>query len=411
MLKGSIEAAACALARGAPLEALSLVGHQTEPIALALRGMALAQMREYESARRLLKEAIQSFDRENAPLSRARAVAALAEISVAERELVAAEAELDEAAQTLHKLGDRTNAAWTRLLQARLAAFNRGLDHANDVIALAQSETLEAPPTIRAAMHLARAELLSRSFAPAAALAEIESGVALIDKADNPLLWGELQAAQSALLRPVVYVRSDECSESLSSVELERRLLDAPELFVDGVRREARCGSTVIELGRRPVLFEILLEMALSWPAPAPAARLLERVFEVREPTEADREKLRVELSRLRKIVSSVAAVEALDGGWRLKSNAAVGVVSIVPLHQSEHAALLALLSDGELWTAKSLSSVLGTSTRTIARHLAEMIESGVAVAVGDGRTRRYSTPLRSSHLAGQMLSLGILGR
>lgn len=58
--------------------------------ALAIRGIALAQLAEYEDARRLLSRAAQRFTAGGDPVYRARALAALAEVAAAERDLAAA---------------------------------------------------------------------------------------------------------------------------------------------------------------------------------------------------------------------------------------------------------------------------------------------------------------------------------
>jgi DeoR/GlpR family transcriptional regulator of sugar metabolism len=60
---------------------------------------------------------------------------------------------------------------------------------------------------------------------------------------------------------------------------------------------------------------------------------------------------------------------------------------------EEEHAAVLALLSDGEAWSTTALALALGVSQRTVQRALEELADGGRAQAVGQARARRWMTP------------------
>src|SRR5688572_15235461 len=105
-----IAASARALAAGDALGALKRVALRDDPPALALRGIAMAQLGEHARARELLRRASQGFGAHEA-LARARCVVAEAEVALAMREIGAASRTLASAAATLAAHGDQANAA------------------------------------------------------------------------------------------------------------------------------------------------------------------------------------------------------------------------------------------------------------------------------------------------------------
>jgi hypothetical protein len=116
-----IAAAARALAAGDALGALKRVALRDDPPALALRGIAMAQLGDYPRARELLRRAARAFGvREE--LSRARCVVAEAEVALAMREFGGSPRALMEAATLLAARADHANA-----MQARLIAVRRWL--------------------------------------------------------------------------------------------------------------------------------------------------------------------------------------------------------------------------------------------------------------------------------------------
>ena len=59
-----------------------------------------------------------------------------------------------------------------------------------------------------------------------------------------------------------------------------------------------------------------------------------------------------------------------------------------------EHAAVLALLADGESWSSSALALALGASQRTVQRALDSLAGAGKVQSFGHGRARRWMTAL-----------------
>ena len=113
-----ITAAARALAAGDPLGALNRVALRDDPPALALRGIAMAQLGDLVRAKTLLRRAGRAFGPREA-VARARCVVAEAEIALVSRDLTWPAKALDAARATLEEHGDRVNAAHARYLEVR----------------------------------------------------------------------------------------------------------------------------------------------------------------------------------------------------------------------------------------------------------------------------------------------------
>src|SRR5215207_9162227 len=111
-----ITAAARALAAGDPLGALKRVALRDDPPALALRGIAMAQLGDFVRAKALLQSAARGFSPRET-VARARCVVAEAEIALVSRDLSWPAKALDAARITLQARGDRVNAAHARNLE------------------------------------------------------------------------------------------------------------------------------------------------------------------------------------------------------------------------------------------------------------------------------------------------------
>ena len=120
--------AAQRLAHGDALGALNAISGDEGGHARALRGIALAQLEELEAAQRELRLAARAFEAQ--PLYHARALAALAEVAAARREIGTALDALATAADRLAEVGDRRNAAWMRLVRARVLVLIGALSEA-----------------------------------------------------------------------------------------------------------------------------------------------------------------------------------------------------------------------------------------------------------------------------------------
>src|SRR5438309_4555457 len=143
-----ITAAARALAAGDPIGALKRVALRDDPPALALRGIAMAQLGDLPRAKVLLKNAARGFGQHEA-VARARCVVAEAEIALVSRDLGWPAKALDAARATLEARGDRVNAAHARYLNARRLLLIGHLDEAER--RLAELDPTPFPPALRTA--------------------------------------------------------------------------------------------------------------------------------------------------------------------------------------------------------------------------------------------------------------------
>src|SRR5437660_13108 len=146
-----ITAAARALAAGDSLGALNRVALRDDPPALALRGIAMAQLGDLDRAKALLRSAARAFGPKEA-VARARCVVAEAEIALVSRDLRPAAKALEAARVTLEAHGDRVNAAHARTLEVRRLLLIGRLDEAE--LALAELDPAPFPPALKAAHEL-----------------------------------------------------------------------------------------------------------------------------------------------------------------------------------------------------------------------------------------------------------------
>ena len=166
-----ITAAARALAAGDPLGALNRVALRDDAPALALRGIAMAQLGDLVRAKALLRSAARAFGPKEA-VARARCVVAEAEIALVSRDLGWPAKALDAARATLEEHGDRLNAAHARHLEVRRLLLIGRLDEAERV--LAELDPTPFPPASRAAYELVVAGIAMRRLRTKAARAALE---------------------------------------------------------------------------------------------------------------------------------------------------------------------------------------------------------------------------------------------
>ncbi len=390
-----IAAAARALDAGDPLGALKRVALRDDPPALALRGIAMAQLGEHPLARALLRRAARGFGAHE-ELARARCVVAEAEVALAMRDLGGSTRSLSVAASTLEARGDRANALQARLIAARRLLL---LGRSNDArAALARLDARGLPPSLQAIAELAEAELELRSLraGPAqAAFARAQEALTRAHEAANrarvPALLAEVAEARAALERPAARRLSDGGERTLRLQEVAA-LFDSGALVVDACSRGLRCGAVWRPLAPRPVLFALVRVLAEAWPAEAERQALIARAFGTRRPNESHRARLRVEIGRLRALIASLADIEATKRGFVIRPRGA-GAVVLAPPVDSDQGSLVALLSDGEAWSTSALALALGASQRTVQRSLAELEAGGRARSIGWARARRWLSP------------------
>jgi len=381
-----ISAAARALAAGDALEALKRVALREDPPALALRGIAMAQLGEHGRARELLRRAACGFGAHET-LARARCVVAAAEVALAQRDLAGAPRELLAAMHVLDAAGDRGNARQARLVAARRQLLLGRLDEAAALLAPLDGQTL--PPLAAAVAALATAELALRSLRLAPARAALARGREAAARSGVPALQAEVEAAAAALDQGAARRLIDGTWQPLRLHEVAA-LLDAGGLVVDACRHRLRAGALQLDLARRPLLFTLLRALAESWPGEADRDALIARAFRIRGADETHRVRLRVEIGRLRALVKPAAGIEATPRGFALR---APDVTVLAPPTDGEASALLALLADGAAWSTSALALALGESQRNVQRELAALEAQGRVRAIGQARARRWLAP------------------
>src|SRR5215813_3341168 len=152
-------AAARALASGDALGALNYIALRDDPPALALRGIAMAQLGDLDRAKTLLRRAARAFGPREA-VARARCAVAEAEIALVSRDLNWPVKALDTAHDALERHGDRTNAAHGRYLKTRYLLLIGRLDEAERLLAGFDPSPL--PPASRAGHELVVAGIARR---------------------------------------------------------------------------------------------------------------------------------------------------------------------------------------------------------------------------------------------------------
>jgi hypothetical protein len=385
-----LTAAARALKAGDPLGALKRIALRDDAPALALRGIAMAQLGELAKAKVLLRRAARSFGpRER--VERARCVTAEAEVALASRDLRWPTHALDEARRTFGALGDHDNRLHAALLQIRRLLLLGRVTEAGD--ALDELDLRAAPAMLTARGELVAFEIALRRGHTAPARAALARARAAADRSGIEALCAEVERAERALSLPAARLIAGGEERPLVLAEVET-VLGSKHLIVDACRRAARSERREVRLARRPVLFALLRSLAEAWPGEATREILCERAFRARRPNESHRARLRVELGRLRRELRLLADVRATPGGFTLLPRSGEVLVLAPPI-ESPDAAVLALMADGEAWSTSALALALGSSQRTMQRSLAGLEASGKVRALGRGRARRWlSAPI-----------------
>ena len=241
-----IAAAARALAAGDALGALNGVALRDDPPALALRGIAMAQLGEHPRARELLRRARGAGARS---LRRRRGRGGTGH---ARPRLLAAP--LAAASATLEARADHANALQARLIAARRLLLLGRLDDA--AAALARLDARGLPPSLAAVAELIAAELALRSLRIGPARAALDRAHEAANRAHVPALLAEVAEARAALDHPAARRLFAGGEQGLRLDEVAA-LLETNALVVDGCRRGLRAGGQWLPLARRPVLFAL----------------------------------------------------------------------------------------------------------------------------------------------------------
>lgn len=385
-----ISAAAQALAAGDPLGALNRVALRDDPPALALRGIAMARLGDFVRAKALLRQAARAFGAK-ATTARARCAVAEAEIALAARDLSWPTKALAAARETLEQHGDRTNAAYARSLEIRRLVLIGHLDEAER--GLADLDPSPLLPAARTIYELIVAGLALRRLQTKAARSALERATRTARQARIPELHTEIERASSALSAPAarMIVRGEERLLQLDEVEV---LFRSDVLIVDACRLALRQGRHVVPMARRPVLFALARRLAERAPDDVPRADLIACAFRGKEADESHRARLRVEVGRLRQLISGMAEINATRDGFVLSPCRDRDVAVLAQPAEDENAAVLACLADGEAWSSSGLAIALGASQRTVQRSLDTLAAAGKVQSFGRGRAQRWTCPV-----------------
>jgi tetratricopeptide (TPR) repeat protein len=385
-----ITAAARALAAGDPLGALKRVSLRDDAPALALRGIAMAQLGDLVRAKALLRSAARAFSPREA-VARARCVVAEAEIALASRDLIWPVKSLEAARATLEAHGDRLNTAHARYLQVRRLLLIGRLEEAEHT--LAQLDPTNLPPVLKAVHELVAAGIALRRLQTKAARDALARARLAASQADIPALTAEVESASLVLNTPAARLIANGAERTLLLGDVEALQASKGLVVIDACRYVVRAAGKTVSLASRPVLFELARALGEAWPGDVPRDVLLARAFGAKLADESHRARLRVEIGRLRRMLRTLATVSATKSGFLLKPYRTREVVVLARPIEDEHGAVLAFLTDGESWSSSALAVALGTSQRTVQRALDSLASAGKVQAFGRARARRWMTP------------------
>ncbi len=232
-----IAAASRALAAGDPLGVLKWVGFRDDPPALALRGIAMAQLGDFLRAKVLLQRASRAFGPREA-VARARCAVAEAEIALVSRDLGGQAKALQAARATLEMHGDWVNAAHAGHLEVRRLLLIGRLDEAEH--ALAGLDLGDVPPALSAAHELVVAGIAMRRLRTKVARAALVRAAQAARRASIPTLMAEVDSAFVALNTPAARLVTRGEERLLQLEDVEAVLLESGALIVDACRRSVR---------------------------------------------------------------------------------------------------------------------------------------------------------------------------
>lgn len=381
-----IDVAARALSAFDPLAALSRIALRDDAHALALRGIAMAQLGDYAASRKLLSRAARAFESGD-PLKRARCLAAEGEVALARRDLTAAEGLFGEALVVLDAHGDHVNALFVRLQQVRRLLLVGAVGEARVLHHALEVE--DAPARIRALADLIGADIAVRRLQPVEARAALERARRVGRGAAIASLSDEIERAVHELDAPVALAISSG-SERLVNLDQVVATLGEQTLVVDACRRAVRFGDVSVSLVTRPVLLALAVALGSSSPHVATREALVLSAFGAKRVNDSLRARLRVEIGRLRKAIEAFAEVVATGHGYAIRSRADAPVTVLLPPASGEASAVLALLRGGESWSTSALATAMGLSQRTVQRALTALRDEGRIEGIGAGRSQRW---------------------
>src|ERR1700691_685275 len=234
-----ITAAARALAAGDPLGALKRVALRDDAPALALRGIAMAQLGDLVRAKALLRSAARAFSPREA-VARARCLVAEAEIALASRDLSWPVKSLDAARATLEAHGDWINAAHARYLEVRRLLLISRLEEAEHM--LAQLDPTNLPPALKVIHELIVAGIALRRLQTRAARDALARARLAASHAGIPALTAEVESASLVLTTPGARLIANGAERPLLFEDVEA-LESSKALVIDACRYVVRAAG------------------------------------------------------------------------------------------------------------------------------------------------------------------------
>jgi len=378
--------AARALAAGDPLTALKHIALRADAPALALRGIAMAQLGDLARAKELLGNAARAFGNQE-PMARARCNLAEAEIALVLRDLGRPMEGLAAARSTLETFGDFANAAHAGYLEARRLLLIGRLDEAERVLGGFDAGAL--PMTSRVGYELVVAGIAIRRIRAKPARDALDRAESAAAAFGNAALKAEVDRAVRNFEAPAARLVARNGERLLRLDEVEA-LTASGATVIDVCRNVVRANKAIVFLASRPVLFALMRVLGEAWPEDVTREELLVRAFRAREADESHRARLRVEIGRLREAIRPLAEIRATERGFVLEPHDSGAVAVFAPPVEDEHGDMLALLADGEAWSSSALALALDVSPRTVQRALDTLAQNDKVEWFGHGRARRW---------------------
>jgi hypothetical protein len=297
---------------------------------------------------------------------------------------------LDPARKTLEVRGDLANAVHAHYLQIRYLLLTGHIDDAATLLTYFDPAVLS--PALRTIHELATAGIAMRRLQAKAARAALSRAEVAAQQASIPALEAEVESTLRELDSPVARL-IDQSGERLLQLDEIETLFASNAFIVDACRLTVRHGVQAVSLAKRPVLFTIVRELAEAWPGHVSRDRLIEQAFHIKHAEDSLRARLRVEIGRLRDALKTVVHINATKDGFILKVHPTQKVLVVAPPGEEKHAAVLALLADGEAWSSSAIALALGASQRTVQRMLDALLTQSKVQSVGRGRARRWLSP------------------
>ena len=255
-----ITAAARALAAGDPLGALNRVALRDDAPALALRGIAMAQLGDLVRAKSLLRRPrVPSVREKRWP---ARGVSSPRPRSHSSRATWAGRRRRStRRARRSKRTATGVNAAHARNLEVRRLLLIGRLEEAERI--LGELDLAPLPPASRAAHELVVAGIAIRRLRTKAARAALTRAEHAAREADIPALMAEVESARP---RAGHARRASDRARRGTPPLLEEveALLASEALVVDACRHVVRDAGAVVSLATRPVLFALARALGRS---------------------------------------------------------------------------------------------------------------------------------------------------